>query len=232
MLNADDERLGRLLRLIRRRGGLTQVVLAKRAAIPVRDVVRIESGRVAEVPVDRVRRAFEAIGGRARLVATWEGAAADRLLDAAHAALVEAAVRVLRQRGWTALPEVSFSEYGERGSIDVFGVRESARAVAVCEIKSDFGSLEETNRVLDMKERLAPVIAKRVLGWRPDVIGRILVVPDHPTIRRVVARHAATMDAVYPARSREVRAWLRAPTRAIRGVWFLSIGRNAATGSG
>lgn len=232
MPSADDERVGRLLRLIRRRGGLTQAVLAERAAIPARDVVRIEAGRVADVRVDRVRRAFEAVGARARLVATWEGAAGDRLLDAAHAELVEAAVRVFRQRDWTPLPEVSFSEYGERGSIDILGANAAARAVAVCEIKSDFGSLEETNRVLDAKERLAPVVAQRVLGWRPAVVGRILILPDHATIRRVVDRHAATMDAVYPARSREIRAWLRRPTRSIRGIWFLSIGRHAMSESG
>lgn len=228
----DDARLGRLLKLIRRRQSLTQIELGQLAGIPRRDVVSIEAGRVADVRVGRVREAFEAVGGRTRLVATWNGAAADRLLDAAHAGLVERAMTVLRQRGWAATPEVSFSEYGERGSIDIFGSLASERAIAVCEIKSDIGSLEETNRVLDMKTRLAPVIAQRVVGWRPQVVGRILILPDQPTIRRVISRHAATMDAIYLARSREVRAWLRAPSSPIRGIWFLSIGRDTDTESG
>jgi hypothetical protein len=130
------------------------------------------------------------------------------------------------------LPEVSFSEYGERGSIDVLGARQSVLAVAVFEIKSDFGSLEETNRVLDAKERLAPIITQRALGWKPQVVGKILVLPDTSTVRRVVDRHAATFNAVYPARTREIRAWLRAPTRPIRGIWFLSIPRNTRIESG
>ena len=97
------------------------------------------------------------------------------------------------------------------------------------EIKSTFGSLEETNRALDVKERLAPKIALARFGWKPVVVGRILVVPSERTVRRVVARHAATMDALYPARSREVRAWLRMPDVPIRGIWFVSDQRNAGT---
>jgi len=140
---------------------------------------------------------------------------------------VERAIGVLRRRQWATLAEVTFSEFGERGSIDILAARESARAVAICEVKSDFGSLEETNRILDVKERLAPVIAQRVLGWRPAVVGRLLIVPDRLTIRRIVERHASTMDTVYPARSREVRRWLRDPAQPLRGIWFLSEVRDA-----
>jgi hypothetical protein len=41
-------------------------------------------------------------------------------------------------------------------------------------------------------------------------------------MRRIVERHAATMDAIYPARTSEIKAWLRAPTASIRGIWFMS----------
>lgn len=132
-------------------------------------------------------------------------------------------------RGWQAQAEVSFSEYGERGSIDIFAARPASRAIAVCELKSAIGSLEETNRMLDVKERLAPKIALARFGWRPAYTGRLLILPDEKTVRRLIARHAATMDGLYPARSREVRAWLRQPDRALRGIWFLSDLRNAQT---
>ena len=89
--------------------------------------------------------------------------------------------------GWDADVEVSFSEFGERGSIDVFGSRRDHAAVAVCEVKSVIGSLEETNRVLDAKERLAPAIAFKRLGWRPAVVGRLLILPGDSTNRRIVA---------------------------------------------
>ena len=222
MPSPDDERTGRLLREIRHRSGLTQSQLALAARVPRRDVIRIEAGLAGAVYVERVRRTFDAAGARARLAVWWGGAAADRLLDERHAALVERAVAVLHRRGWTTLVEVTFSEYGERGSIDLLGAREDQRAIALCEVKSEFGSLEETNRVFDVKERLLPRIAHERLGWRPDVVGRILIVPSLDSVRRVVARHEETMSAAYPARSREVRAWLRTPTKPLRGIWFLA----------
>ena len=46
--------------------------------------------------------------------------------------------------------------------------------------------------------------------------------PQDSTVRRVVAAHAATLDSAYPARGREICRWLRAPGRALRGIWFLS----------
>jgi hypothetical protein len=101
----------------------------------------------------------------------------------------------------------------------------------VVEVKSDLGSIEETNRVLDAKELLAPRLSAARFGWPPDVIGRLLVLPDEDRLRRLVARHERTMTAVYPARGREVRAWLRAPDRQLRGIWFLSEVRDPNTKS-
>jgi hypothetical protein len=218
----DDERLGQILRSIRRYGGLTQEALAARAFVPVRDVMAVEVGRAGDVKVDRVRRMFLALDGRARLTAWWGGAAADRLVDWRHAALVETALAILRRRGWDAATEVSFARYGERGSIDVFGAYRPTRAVIVGEVKASVGSLEETNRTLDAKERLAPIITAERFGFRPLHVGRVLILPDDRSVRRIIERHSTTMDVAYPARSREVRAWLHRPDRPLRGIWFLS----------
>jgi hypothetical protein len=218
----EDERAGRLLREIRHRTGATQRELGLRGGVPRRDVIGIEAGRAGSVVLGRVRAAFEAAGARARLTVWWGGAAADRLLDERHASLVERAVAILRRRGWITVVEASFSEYGERGSIDLLGAKPAELAIALCEIKSAFGSLEETNRVLDVKERLLPKIVEDRFGWRPKFVGRILIVPSTDSVRRIVARHEETMASTYPARSHEVRAWLRAPTRPLRGIWFLS----------
>ncbi len=221
-MHPDDERLGQLLRAIRRRTGQTQAILAKAAGVPRVDVLRIEAGDTGLVALGRVRRIFEAAGGRLKLNAWFNGATADRLLDEKHARLIERAAGVLVRREWLPLSEVTFSEFGERGSIDILGCHERLGAIAVCEVKSALGSLEETNRMLDVKERLAPKIAFDRLGWRPRVVGRILIVPDEMTVRRTVERHSLTMASVYPARSREVRAWLRNPVAPMRGIWFLS----------
>ena len=220
--SVDDARTGSLLRAIRRRSGLTQAALAQRAGVPRRDVIRIEAGLVGRVALDRARAIFEATGGRARLSTWWQGAAADRLLDERHAALVERVVGLFERRGWETAVEVSFSHFGERGSIDLLGALRDMRAVAVVEVKSEFGSLEETNRRLDMKERIAPVISQERFGFRPAFVGRILVVPSHDSIRRVVARHERTMSSIYPARSHDVRRWLWRPDGAIRAIWFVS----------
>jgi transcriptional regulator with XRE-family HTH domain len=228
-MDADDERLGELFRRLRQRAGITQEALASATSIPVQDIHKLETGRIAEIQFERVRRLFARLEARARLSVWWHGAAADRLLDERHAALGECAARVLARSAWQTPMEVTFSEYGERGSIDIFGHRTDLKAVAVCEVKSAFGSLEEMNRTLDAKVRLAPKLCRDYFGWTPVHVGRLLIVPDLSTIRRVVNAHRQTMGAIYPARSREVRAWLRHPDRDLSGIWFLSDPRSMRT---
>jgi transcriptional regulator with XRE-family HTH domain len=218
----DDARTGRLLKLLRRRARITQLELATLAHVPRIDVIRLERGEAGTLQLDRLRRIFNALDARSRFSVWWNGAAADRLLDARHAQLVELTAAALQRRGWTTAIEVSFSEYGERGSIDILAANERRRAVAVIEVKADIGSFEEMHRVLDAKERLAPKVARDRFGWTPLHIGRLLVMPDEDRLRRLVAAHARTMASIYPASSREVRSWLRAPDSSVDGVWFVS----------
>jgi len=156
------------------------------------------------------------------LTAWYDGALADRLLDERHAAIGEHLVAILATRGWLPAVEHTFSEYGERGSIDVFAAHPTRRVVAVFEVKSAIGSFEEMNRALDTKVRLAPKLAISRFGFRPLHVGRILVLPEDRTLRRLIDRHAETMASVYPARSREVRAWLHRPDGDFSGIWFLT----------
>jgi len=97
---------------------------------------------------------------------------------------------------WVAPAEVTYSEFGERGSIDLFGLLEEALAVAVCEVKSAIGSLEELNRTLDAKVRLAPKLCKDRYGWSPRYVGRLLIVPEGSTIHRIYVRRAGATDLV------------------------------------
>jgi hypothetical protein len=60
-----------------------------------------------------------------------------------------------------------FSGYGERGAIDVFALHPVGLACAVNEVKTRFGSLEETIRRLDVKARLAPKLCLDPFGVRP-----------------------------------------------------------------
>ena len=53
-----------------------------------------------------------------------------------HAWLIEAVVVMLRASGWDVAVEVSFSVWGERGSIDVFAYHRLTGIVLVVEVKS------------------------------------------------------------------------------------------------
>ena len=90
----------------------------------------------------------------------------DRLIDARHAEILEQVIVLLRRYDWQTDTEVTFSKWGERGSIDVFALADSP-ARSVHQSQSERGSLEETNRSLDIKVRLAPEICEERLGWRP-----------------------------------------------------------------
>jgi len=192
-------------------------------------VARVEHGHAGAVGWGQVRQIFEVLGARVRASVWWNGAALDRLLDERHAALVERTIATLEASGWMVQIEVTFSVYGERGSIDVLAAHAQSRALLVIEVKTALGSLEETNRMLDIKERLAARLGEERFGWVPSSTSRALVLPEDKTLRRVVARHGRTMGSAYPGRSRDVRAWLRDPRGRLSAIWFLSDARQAST---
>ncbi len=218
----DGHRIGRLHRLLRHRARLTQSELAQRCGVGRWKIVKLEAGALAQLRLGDVDRCFAALDARLEVRGWYHGAAGDRLLDEGHAQVVDSIVKILRQYGWVVNVEVSFSEYGDRGSIDVLGWHPAARALVVAEVKSEVGSIEGTPRPLDMKCRLAPKIAREQFGCHPLSVGRVLVLPEDRTARRAVERHANAIDAALPARSRELRTWLRQPSGSIRGVWFLT----------
>lgn len=223
----DDERLATASRALRRYLGVTQEALVGSGRS--RHIPRlIEDGRVAELRVGDVRNYFERLGARLQLSAWYEGALLDRLSDVEHADVVEAAVRNISTSGWPRVDaEVSFNEWGERGSIDFLGADEAKQAILIGEAKSAWGSLEQTMRALDIKVRLAPKVAADRLGWRPRHIGVVLAFPETGANRRVAQRYTATLLEAFPARNREIRQWLRSPDGHMRGLWFLPLGQSS-----
>jgi transcriptional regulator with XRE-family HTH domain len=230
----DDLRLGAALRALRLRSNLRQRDLAKLADVSQSLISAIECGRLENCSVATLRRVFAAVGARYDGHVAWRAAAIDRLLDARHAALVEASVQALGRYGWDARVEVTYSIFGERGSIDVLGGRDDKRAIIVEEIKTDLPRLEETVRKLDEKERLTRQrIAEERFGWRPATIGRLLILPDTDRARRQVGANAIVLDAAFPDRGAVVRRWLRAPVGPLSGILFVAdssmSGPNGAT---
>lgn len=221
-MTRDDDRLAQASRALRRRQHLRQIDL-KSTTRSREFVMALEGGRAAGLRLGDLRRHFTALGASLRVTVWWEGAALDRLLDERHAQVVEGATRELQHFRWPLVAaEVSFSEYGERGSIDVFGGHPDAGAVFVGEAKSEWGSVEETLRRLNIKTRLAPKIGRDTFGFRVRHVAAVLIFPDESTHRRVAERFPATVDAALPARGREIRRWLRQPSGDLRGLWFLS----------
>ena len=89
------------------------------------------------------------------------------------------------------------------------------------EVKTELTSIEETLRRHDQKTRLASAIAEKRFGWQARSVGRLLVLPDESTARRRVRRYDGLLRRTYPLRGRALRAWLRGPSGAAAGVFFL-----------
>ena len=217
----DPVRLGLSIRTLRRRSHWTQLQLAERAHISQASVSRAERGQARELTVRTLERIAEALGATASVRLYWQGEALDRLLDAAHAGLVDEVVQILVAAGWEVVPEATFSEYGERGSIDILAFHPDAGALLIIEVKSVVPDMQAMLAGIDRKVRIAPKLA-RERGWRVRSVSRILVLGEDRTSRRRLAQHAATIDRVMPLRTLAVRRWMRRPSGPIGGVLFLS----------
>jgi hypothetical protein len=129
---------------------------------------------------------------------------------------------MLERNGWVVIPEVSYSEFGERGSIDLLAWHPIQRILLVVEIKSELTSIEETIRRHDAKTRLAARVASQRFGWDAAHVARLLVLPDERTPRRHVERHSVVLDRAYSTRGRALRAWLTKPVGSVSGLMFLT----------
>lgn len=194
--------------------------LAKRADTSQSVISDLELGRAASLTVGRVLRVVAILGASVELQVRGLGAELDRLLDERHARLVGLTATALRDARWDVRAEISYSEWGERGSIDLLAWHAPTRSLLVVEVKSELASIGETLRKHDEKARLASTMAAR-LGWEAAVVGRMLVLPADRTARCEVARHASILDSAYPVRGRSVLTWCRRPFGPIVGILFV-----------
>lgn len=217
----DRLRIGRSLRAIRIRLGLRQADVAERAGVSRSFISKLERGQFRGTDIARVEAVCQALGADLDVRVRWRGEALDRLLDEAHAALVSRAVSMLEAAGWHVRLEVTFSHFGERGSIDVFAWHPPTASLLVVEVKSVVADAQGTLAPLDRKVRLAPTIAAD-LGLHPDSVSRLLVVEDGATSRRRVARFDPLFAAALPVRGWAVRRWIAVPIGSLNGLQFLS----------
>ena len=109
-------------------------------------------------------RVAAALGGTISCRLLWHGEGLDRLLDAAHASLLDKTLSSLHTAGWQTATEVTFNVRGERGSIDILAFHEATGSLLVIEIKSVVPDLQGMLGTLDRKVRVAAEIA-RERGW-------------------------------------------------------------------
>lgn len=228
----DGSRVGQALRALRRSRKLRQVDVARAARLSQSTVSAIECGRWGTLTVDALRQVFEAVGADFVCIVRYRGAEIDRLLDARHADVSIAVAALLRQHGWIVLSEVSFNQFGDRGSVDLLAWHPGTRTLLVVEVKSEIASAEETLRRLDVKARLGPELAKERFGVRPARVVRLLALSDRTANRDRVARLDGLFGSTFPLRGRALRLWLRQPGPVPAGVpgglLFVDVPRNTS----
>ncbi|MGZ8438736.1 MAG: helix-turn-helix domain-containing protein [Candidatus Limnocylindrales bacterium] len=219
----DDIRIGRILRALRTRRGWTQATLARQAGVSQQLISLVERGHSSRLAGRTLEAIFGALDARWEQVVSWRGGALDRLLDEAHSRLVEATSSRLREQGWSIEIEVTYSTFGERGSIDILAARASLTAVLSIEVKSELTSIEATLRKIDEKDRLVRrhICAQR-FGFEPGATGRLLVLPGTGSTRRRLRASAVVLDAALPSRSVAVRQWLTQPRGELSGIWIVA----------
>ena len=209
----------RAIRLSTRR---SQAAVAKRAGISQPVYSRAERGQIANLKVSTMEAIASALDADLILDLRYGAGRIDRLIDRAHAALVEHVLRHLRSAGWDVVIEFSFNVYGERGSVDLLAWHAATRTLLIVEVKSRMTDLQDMLLSLGRKLRLVPDEVRRQIGWDAVAVGRIVVAPGTTESRAVLQRHRSMFDVSLPYRAMEIRRWLRTPRGPISGVWLVS----------
>lgn len=218
----DGRRVGRVLRAVRLHRRWRQSDVAVAARVSQSTVSRAERGRLDRVSLNQLDQIASVLDVSIFIDARWNAGNVDRLIDRAHASIVEAVVRELRDLGWEVVVEFGFNHYGDRGSVDVLAWQPATRTLLIVEVKSILTDLQATFTSLATKVRVVPMLARRDLGWDSRSVSRLLVMPGTTANRATVARHQATFDVVLPDRMPAIRWWLRRPNGSLAGLWFLS----------
>jgi len=224
----DVIRFGLGMRALRLRRRWTQAHLAAKVNVSRSVIWRIERGQADRVSVHVLVSVAAALGARIDVRLLWQGEGLDRLLDARHASLVERVVAMLTSHEWEVATEVTFNIRGERGSVDILAFHPATGSLLVIEIKSVVPDMQAMLVGIDRKGRLGREIA-RERGWEVTSVTRLLVLPDDSTSRRRLARHGATIRSAIPARTADVRRWIRHPAGTMNGVLFLADARHPST---
>ena len=221
----DDQRIGRVIRVLRQRRGWRQLDLAVQADVSQSTISDMERGRIDRYTVRTARQVLRALDASLGLDPMWGGRGdLDRLLDADHARLTQMWADRHHRAGWDVWNEASYSIFGERGRIDQLAFHAATGILEVAEIKTGIWDVQDTLGRLDAKVRLAPRVAAQ-RGWRAARVVGAFVIMDGTTARRRVLEHR-DLFARYSFRGRAADAWIRDPRPIPAGLLaFVSLQR-------
>lgn len=173
--------------------------------------------------VDDLRAIARELDVRVGFVAGGRGGDLDRLLSARHSAMHEVLATMFADLpDWIAAPEVTFSVWGERGTIDILAWHPGRRALLVIELKTEITDVQDLVGSVDRYRRLAPAVA-RERGWEsPATVSCWVVVARSRTNERRIAAHGTMLRSAFPDDGRRMAAWLRDPVAAVACLSTLS----------
>jgi transcriptional regulator with XRE-family HTH domain len=216
------DRIGRVVRVLRLKAGMTQAAVARRAGVSRQTVSLIERGEARRLTLRRIEAVLGALGARADLRLLWNGPDLDRLLDAAHAWIGATVKRRLERWGWVVRVEVSFNHYGERGRIDLLAWHPPTRTLLVVEVKSALVDVQQLLGSLDVKTRIGSHLAARFAWDARRTVPAIVFAEDRTTRRRLAAFD--TLFDRFALRGRSCLSWLRTPGSPPSGaLWFVRV---------
>jgi transcriptional regulator with XRE-family HTH domain len=225
----NEQQVGRFLRMLRMRRGWRLTDVAARAKLSPATIARTEHGWIVSLRVVQPHAA--ALDVRVDFRVVGRGADVARLTDEEHAAIVELLARAFRMAGWEVEVEASYSEYGERGRIDLVAYDPTTRTVVIVEVKTELADLQELFGGLDVNRRLVSAVC-RPHGWEVARTVTVLALASVEVNRRLVRQHSTLfspfarstfhggpLPAVVGGPAERVLLWIPA-SAAGRGRWL------------
>lgn len=220
-------RIAVVFRTVRIKREWRQKDVAARAKLSPSVIARHERDGIEVASMRSLIQHAEALDLRLDLVV--RGDSTPGLRDDEHAAVVDHMKRRLERSDWDVIAEASFSEYGERGRVDLLAWHPETGMLLIVEVKTILIDVQEMLGALDIKERLAGKIAAQ-RGWRPRNVSVMLVVTDTDASRGRIARLPA-LFAGFKTRGAQVSVWIGNPIRPTRLLHYVSAATVGRTGS-
>lgn len=189
--------IARLLRAVRLRRDWRQADVAARARMSAAGIGRHENGRFGSLR--SLEQHASALGLRVEVRLTGRGGELAKLRDEEHAAIVEFFAGWFRDAGFTTEVEASFSQWGERGRVDLLAHDPVTALLVIVEIKTQLVDLQDLMGALNVKERLAPTVA-RTRGWAVRRQLTLLGVASTHANRGLTRTHRSLFGAFAPRR--------------------------------